>query len=429
MKKLLVAFVLILCVVLFVFAFASCGKKTADATTADQGTTPATSGVQPTSPAATTAEPTTEPEETEPVCDHVPEEDWFVETAATCTTPGVEKLYCVVCGAELDERPIEIDPGAHVVTEWTVTREADVLGDGSREGVCSNCNNPVVEVIAFKPNVWTTNDSGASDWKVKRHLSDALDGDHFYPTDENPNGKDYYFEIDFLWNETITSNWVDGNGFRIELVNADSTRDNLFLLVPKNNVWGSSDAKASGGFDYGWAATHAIVYGPKGVNGTGTNAENFPNIGAYGWHRIGVQVHEEAAVSGNGVAYTIYSTLYIDGAKVWQISYTGDFSKWIERNLMLFTATNNNGVLEYADPAGDLCLDFSAWSSMQGADVYVVRGNVKSILVDPDFEPDVEKVETPEAATFTLDDNDTAEDTTDDVTCPAAIYFRQKAAE
>ena len=27
------------------------------------------------------------------------------------------------------------------------------------------------------------------------------------------------------------------------------------------------------------------------------------------------------------------------------------------------------------------------------------------------------------------DDNDTAEDTTDDVTCPAAIYFRQKAAE
>ena len=41
MKKLSIALALLLCVVLCVFCFASCGKKKADATTAAPGTTPA----------------------------------------------------------------------------------------------------------------------------------------------------------------------------------------------------------------------------------------------------------------------------------------------------------------------------------------------------------------------------------------------------
>ena len=264
-----------------------------------------------------------------------------------------------------------------------------------------------------EPTVYDSGNEQDQDFNVVSSLRDARGTDHFYPDSTNGGeGRDLYFDMDILWNETITSNWIDGNGIRIELVNYDSTpaRDNLFLLNPKQNTWGSSDAKASGGFDYGGAATHAIVYGPKGVNGTGTNAENFPNIGAYGWHRIGVRVHEEAAVSGNGVAYTIYSTLYIDGAKIWQIKYTGNFTKWLDRGIMLFTATNEGGNLVYTDASSKLNLEFSGWDSADGDGVYVPYCNVRMRAVDVDFNPssEIEPAGSPIAASVDLGSYDPA---------------------
>ena len=418
MKKTLA---LILMLVMVAFAFASCAKKENAATTAKPATTPSTTAT-PTEPEAT------EPEETEPACNHVPEDEWSVYTPANCTTPGVERLYCKECGEIIEERPIAIDPDKHVVNDY-VTVEATVLGPGSRTGTCVLCDAAVEEILEFEPKILKAESSGALE--IRKSLMTALDGDHFYPTDLNPNGKDLYFEIDFLWNETIANNYPDSNGIRFQLansaVNDASARDNLFLLAPKNDKWGSSDAKASGGFDYGWTATHKIVYGPKGCDGTGTNAENFPNIGAYGWHRIGVQFHQEAEISGDGVAYSGLSTLYIDGEKVWQISYTGDFSKWINNGLLIFTATNEEGVLTYADPVPEQYFHMNAWDIGGTEGLYLVYGDISCKAVDTDFEPNVEKVATPEAATFTLDDNDTAEDTTDDLTCPAAIYFQLKA--
>ena len=308
--------------------------------------------------------------------------------------------------------------------EWIVVKEAkSLLEDGIRAKFCVKCGEKMEEEpLAFVPSVYDSTNAGY-DWKIRKNLTDTLDGAHFYPTEENPNGLAYYFEVDFLWNETIATNWIDGDGFRIELVNADSTRDNLYLLVPKNNVWGSSDAKASGGFDYGWIANHKIVYGPLGCDGTGTNAENFPNIGEYGWHRIGVKVYQEAAIKGDGVTYSMVSTLYIDGIKAWQITFDEEngksFSKWLDRGLMLFTATNEEGVLAYADPSADLCLDFSAYHTGEMTGVYLVYGAPVSRAVDPDFTPnDAVPVADPEAATLTVAEG---------VELPAKIYFQPKA--
>ena len=411
MKKLSIALALILCLVLCVFCFASCKKKTNTSTTAA------------TEPAPATADSTTDvpPSTTEhPAHEHTPEADYTIDKPATCGAPGSKSIHCAECGNIIDGTsvPIPADPSQHVVNDW-VTVPATVIKDGSKTGTCTVCHQPVEEKIAFVPKIYDASSSGNA-WKIKKNLTDALDGKHFYPTDENPNGLDYYFEVDFLWNETITTNWIDNDGMRIELVNADSTRDNLFLLVPKNDKWGSSDAKAPGGFDYGWNANHKIVYGPLGVNGTGTNAENFPNIGEYGWHRIGVKVHQEAAIKGDGVEYSMITTLYLDGVKAWQITFDQgngkDFSKWLEKGLMLFTATNEEGVLTYSDPSTDLCLDFSAYHSEEMTGLFMVTGEAVSMAVDPDF--------TPEGAAPVADPEPATLEVAEGVELPAAIYFK-----
>ena len=418
MKKLSIALALLLCVVLCVFCFASCGKKKAAATTVDQGTTPAGTTAPGTTAPDTTAEPTLPPHE------HTPEADYTIDKPATCGEDGQKSIHCSECGNIIPGTEVKIDkdPTLHVVDDWTIV-PATVIKDGSKTGTCTVCHQPVEETIAFVPKIYDAS-SAANAWKIKKNLTNALDGKHFYPTDENPNGLDYYFEVDFLWNETITTNWIDGDGMRIELVNADSTRDNLFLLVPKNDKWDSSDAKASGGFDYGWVANHTIVYGPMGVNGTGTNAENFPNIGEYGWHRIGVKVHQAAAIKGDGVEYSMITTLYLDGVKAWQITFDQnngkDFSKWLDKGLMLFTATNEEGVLAYADPSADLCLDFSAYHSEEMNGLFMVTGEAVSCAVDPDFTPEgAVPVADPEAATLTVAEG---------VELPAKIYFKDPAS-
>ena len=418
MKKLSIALALLLCVVICVFCFASCGKKKADATTAAPGTTPTTTESSTTAPAttaeATTAEPTTAPHE------HTPEADYTIDKPATCGEDGSKSIHCSECGNIIPgtEVKIDADPTLHVVDEWT-TVPATVIKEGKKTGTCTVCGQPVERAVEFEAKVYDSTNAG-NDWRLRKNLTDTLDGKHFYPTDENPNGLAYYFEVDFLWNETIATNWIDGDGFRIELVDADSTRDNLYLLVPKNNVWGSSDAKTSGGFDYGWNANHKIVYGPKGVNGTSTDAKNFPNIGEYGWHRIGVKVYQEAAIKGDGVTYSMVSTLYLDGIKAWQITFDEEndksFSKWLERKLMLFTATNDNGTLVYADPSADLCLDFSAYHTGEMTGVYLVWGAPVSMAVDPDFTPnDAVPVATPEDKTITVAEG---------VDLPAKIWYK-----
>ena len=274
---------------------------------------------------------------------------------------------------------------------------------------------------ASEPKVYDSKNALGRDFIVTEHLTNVLDGDHFYPTAGNANGKALYFETDFLWNSDIMANYKDGDGFRFRLKNyAGATGTSvLYLLVPKNNVWGSSDAKTPGGFDYGWTATHNITYGPMGVDGTGTNAENFPNIGADGWHKIGIKLYQTATANGaSNVDYTVVSTLYIDGAKVWEITYTGNFASgdgWLDHGTMLFTATNDGGNLTYADPDYTLCMDFMGGGSHSSGQKYFVYDNVSWSVVAPNFAPAYSPVVSPAAATYTLPD---------DSEIDAPVYFQ-----
>ena len=149
MKRLSFILAFVLCVVLCVFCFASCEKKSADATTAEQGTTPAadTTAEQGTTPPDTTAPDTTVPP-TQPPHVHVPEDHYTIDLYPTCLTAGEQSYYCAECGEKMTETTVAIpaDPNAHNVPAWTVTTPADLFHDvGSREGVCLVCEQTVVE--------------------------------------------------------------------------------------------------------------------------------------------------------------------------------------------------------------------------------------------------------------------------------------------
>ncbi|MBR5044176.1 MAG: hypothetical protein IKX66_02400, partial [Clostridia bacterium] len=212
MKK-RILFALILLLALCVFAFASCQKNnsagtTAKEQTAAEPTSAATTAAatiadnQTAAPASTTAQPTTQGHV------HTPEDKMTILLEPTCCATGFKAYVCLDCGATIDEtiEEIPIDPEAHKVEDWTVTEAVSLLHPtGSRNGVCTVCHENIVQTTAFTPTVYDhSDDASVNVFPLSAYLTtDVLDGDHFYPTDQNPNGKDFVFEMAILWNETM----------------------------------------------------------------------------------------------------------------------------------------------------------------------------------------------------------------------------------
>ena len=65
---------------------------------------------------------------------------------ATCTKSGIETYTCLVDGCNNVERKIALK-GNHKVENYTSVTEATCTVNGSREGVCTVCNEAVVETI------------------------------------------------------------------------------------------------------------------------------------------------------------------------------------------------------------------------------------------------------------------------------------------
>lgn len=57
-----------------------------------------------------------------------------IETAATCTETGLEKIICADCGELIEENNIEAL--GHDFGEWTVTKEATCTADGEETRTC-----------------------------------------------------------------------------------------------------------------------------------------------------------------------------------------------------------------------------------------------------------------------------------------------------
>lgn len=434
---------LFLCLLMCAFSFAACGKKNGTASTTAKEATAAgtTAAATDATTAGTTAAPATTVAHV-----HTPEDHPTVDLKPTCVTEGEQQVYCAECGEAIPGtlEKIPVDPNAHKVEDW-VTVEPTLLNPdgGTQTGTCVLCDNPVVEKVEWKAPyvIASTLDAGArSDYNnensvnwlntsdvpngicVKESINKIKDGEvHYYPTEENPLGNDLLLEVSFLWNDTLKTGY---SGEPLTYAHVDGY--DVFHI--KANL----DAKERSGFTYEYIT-------PTPAEIAENSALKKPALGEFGWHRLGFRVHQEAVIEAGAVKYTYIASAYVDGTLLLSVDMT-DYA--VNRNpnstvtALLYTAeidAEDDTKLNYFDIGAEgaqsnyrtsyAVLMFEDFFGKSETGAYAVLADL-SITCGQDFVQDVEPNADPEDATFTLDDKGTADDTTDDITCPAKIWYK-----
>ena len=418
MKKLTFTIALILCLVLCVFAFASCGKKkTADATTAK--TTAA-----PTQPESTEPE-STEPEETEPAHVHTPEQEWIVESDPTCVTPGQKVLYCEECGREIDRQEIPVDPGAHKVTDWTVTEAVNMFHTtGSRNGNCVYCHSNIVEELTFEPTIEVFDMSSGKYNYDQINYADIRGENHFYPTEEDPAGNDLYVEFSILWNESILNFNASADPYMCGRFEGSKP---LYYFSPVAGC-PTSDATVAGAFEwmgnFKTTVSDDEVTTPSSMMSPSSNYADYPNImGAdeanpeYGWHRVGIRYHLELIDGKTGQDLKDYvgtATVYLDGTAIYKLS-TGSLGMQVKESQLFTAEVDGEGHVTYSDVDG-FVIPFQINRATAKADtvVYVALADVY-VSCGKGFVMPVEKVVNPADATLEVEEG---------VEIAAPVYFQ-----
>ena len=469
MKKICVALALILCLVICAFAFASCGPKKPAST--EPATTPATtdgnSGVcqhvwgefEVDTPATCTVPgvkskycticDAQDPDSiTEiPQLDHTPADEFTIDKEPTCTEGGFKSKHCTVCGNPVADTvlPIDPDPTKHNVEAWSATPTL-LNPTVHRTGECTICHQPQEEdaTLTLSATAFTASSSRHQNRKL---LSEVQGEEHFYPDESNGNlGNDLLIEYSVLWNNTLLN--LNGSTkpyltSRIAASNGTG-QTNLCYFSPTENVTGS-DCKYAGSFE---TTGSMSPYSDGEVTSppmSGDNYSSYPNLGGadqnnpeWGWHRVGIRVHQivtnlsavaEDTTGETAAVYDVIVTLYIDGVPVSKLSNFGgnDKTNFHSTNYLYSVKSDGVGGVTYEDNAGAgvyvFALLFDSNKPKADTTAYWVDTDV-SISCGQTFVQSVEKVASPVASTFTLDDMDTPDDTTDDVTCPAAIWFK-----
>ena len=150
------------------------------------------------------------PESTEAIAatGHTWADEATTDTEPTCVAPGSKSVKCTVCNT-IDTDTVEEIPSAGQHT-WadnaTIVTAPTLFAEGLKTGTCAVCNEAISEAIAKTETTGVTFTPDGQDVGVYKNVNivnDVLKGDHFYPTEENPNGKGLYIEFSVLWNETL----------------------------------------------------------------------------------------------------------------------------------------------------------------------------------------------------------------------------------
>ena len=324
-------------------------------------------------------------------------------TADDVTTPAPDDRWWIA---------VKLTGIGHISFDTTIYVSAFVQdGEGTRYKTTSIS---VLEAFDFDMHICKRSNIASSTLQISKTLSEIQGDDHFYPTNENPYGKDAYFEVALLWNPTMAN--YGNDCFHLCLNYQGAGQANFYYFYPKDDA-PSAYCKFAGGFDYGAdGGASPILYGPPGTEG-GT-IDYYPNLGEYGWHTVGVRFHQAAALDNGNVVYSGTSYLYIDGELVWQVNLdiSGKFQnkagKTPEYKNFLFIATNNGGVLEYEDNpnANKVRMQLRGEKAAGTTDpFYLIYHNASWSIVAAGFEPTVEPVADPAASTITIDGRDFAD--------------------
>ena len=318
---------------------------------------------------------------------------------------------------------------------WDAEGSATMLTAGTISGYCAGCDLDVTktgvkrEPIVYDSSVGAGPFANGTAYLISKDLSEIRGEDHFYPTQEHPNGQDLYFEYSFLWNESL-ENWDWSNALaEIKVASIKNTAGKhcefYYLYTRDNNdpFKTSSDCPYEGHFDFSTSSPSnksCVTYGPDAGYASPLIRSASPYIydeswfDTNGWHRIGVRVHQEAENEGGSVAYSGFSELYVDGVLAWRIN--SDVSKLASNGLLLFAAEVIDDELVYTDN-DDAKMQMTIESITRSTDpVYVAVGDIAWTCGDG-FKLDVEREPFPAAATLDLAES---------VTVSAPFYYRPR---
>ncbi|MBP5349335.1 MAG: hypothetical protein J6Z13_03155 [Clostridia bacterium] len=298
-----------------------------------------------------------------------------------------------------------------------------------------------VESPVGKTTVYSSDKTSATHRGDYKTLTNIRGDDHFYPDASNGGeGRNLYFEYDFLYNDSL-QNWDRADSrseFKVITVQTSTSNHREFYYLyflnddnkgPANGTFNTSnDCPYRGHFDYSTyksddlgvnnavdlTSENLYLFGDlvgKYAAGWSVSRSGSPYIydeswttkGGNGWHRIGVMVHQEASISGNDVVYSGWTELYINGVKVWKVLTNMDTLK--NMGLTLFTGAKEDANIVYSDAADDVRIGYQFDGFQSSANyAYAVFANVNWRIVDVDFDPatEIEPVNNPTAATFTL---------------------------
>ena len=313
-----------------------------------------------------------------------------------------------------------------------LTREATVLQAGKKAEHCTLCGaeKETGTSVAFVPTVYTSvngtygEEDSVSGYGLGKSLSSIRGSEHFFAKNGH-SAKNLYFEYSILWNNTL-QNWDDVTEraeMKVITFLKDGTHKELYLLYSREKTkakedqyntevpgfWTSNDCPFANHFDFSCFHNYTSGNIVHGVYDGGGQAgyddpvleSSSPSI-SYGWHRIGVLVHQEASKgSGTKVNYSGWSELYVDGVKVWKVKT--DVSTLASNNISLFKATNDGTNLSYSDTNPDVRCRFDRFAT-SGSPAYAVFGEAYWRIVDTDFDPttEIEPVVSPAAVDYII---------------------------
>lgn len=283
----------------------------------------------------------------------------------------------------------------HVELENETIQYASLYNRGMRSGTCVACGESVKEIYnktSIDVNKYNETVKEGTSYSDKLNVANDIlgAGKHFYPHAENSNaGRDLYVEFSFLYNETLANNTAGYlDLFRFE---NDDERDGhtIFYLNLKNG---------------------GIILGTD--DPSDPEAEIKATLGGYGWHRIGLKLHQDASVSNGFVIHTATATLYLDGREA--ITYNANLYADTYTNFIYTATVGSNGQLAYKDMESNKNLFLYKLSALACSDdTYIVTADEYARATDS-FALNITPSTTPKAGTIYVGDG---------VTLDAKVYF------
>lgn len=344
-----------------------------------------------------------------PALDHAWATTKTVDKAATCISKGSESYHCTRQGCKVknDVTEIAVKPDAHDIATWEITAEPNVFGNGSKEGTCSICEQLITEVISNDECIVIACQNEVDPVEPNKDYTEILaEGQHFYPTADNANGNDLFIEFSILWNE-YAKQGPDVIGFRLWGHKGDNNVT-IMQLNLKDNISGQWGTFA-GSIEPCNITDYTEDSPNKGKSGSTIDntdiAQRLPGLVGYGWHRLGIQIHQDAYIEAGEVKYTVVMSVYIDGEL--GVKYglkTETDGGLIKKGGLLYTATANGEELVYADNTNGFGPYIYIEKFANCENFYLPIGDI-SFTAGHDFAYKVEKLTTPAGAdnTFAVD--------------------------